>query len=106
MPARFGVWWKTRSEKWGVSGFGVFAILLAFALAGMSCLRLSHPLMDAIVPHDAPSWLWWTIRIVVILPLYEALLLAYGTLLGQRRFFWAKQKGLLRLIARPFSGRP
>ena len=48
--------------------------------------------MDFLLPPDAPRWLWWTLRILVIVPVYEALLLTYGTLLGQRRFFWPKLK--------------
>ena len=105
MFAKLRVWWDERRRKWGVSHWGVFAILLAFSLAGMSCLKVSRPIMHALVPADAPRWLFWTIRIPVIVPVYEVLLLAFGTVLGQRHFFWPKQKRLLRFIARPFLDR-
>jgi hypothetical protein len=92
-------------RKWGVGNWGVVAILLAFSLAGMSCLKVSRPIMHALVPADAPKWVFWSVRIPVIVPVYEVLLLAFGTVLGQRQFFWPKQKRILRFLARPFLGR-
>jgi hypothetical protein len=105
MFARIGAAWDRLKRKWGVSDFGVVAILLSFSLAGMACLRVSRPIMHVILPAGAPKWLWWTTRVVVIPPVYEVLLFAFGTLLGQHRFFWPKQKRLLRFIARPFISR-
>jgi hypothetical protein len=105
MFAKVLAWCEAHKRKWGVSNWGLIAILLAFSLAGLSCLKVSRPIMHAIVPRDAPKWIWWTVRIFVIVPVYEVLLLAFGTLLGQRRFFWPKQKRLLRFIARPFLER-
>jgi hypothetical protein len=88
-----------------VSGWGVVAILLAFTLAGSTVVKITRPLMDWLLPPQAPRWLWWTLRILVIVPVYEVLLLGFGALLGQGRFFWKKQKELGRLLARPFAGR-
>lgn len=88
-------------NRWGVSGWGLAAILLAFALAGSTVLKISRPIMHMLVPPNAPRWLWWTVRILVIVPIYEVLLLCYGVLLGQRAFFWPKQKRLLQVIVRP-----
>lgn len=93
--------WRHLQVRWGVSVWGVVAILLAFSLAGSTVLKISRPIMNALVPPDTPRWVWWTVRIVVIVPVYEVLLLCFGFLLGQWDFFWPKQKRLLRLIARP-----
>ena len=101
---RPGLWTRLR-EKWGVGPWGVLAILLAFSLAGMSVLKVSRPIMNVLLPPDAPKWLWWTLRILVIVPIYEVLLLSYGTLLGPRRFFWFKQKRFFGLLAKPFRRR-
>jgi hypothetical protein len=88
-----------------VTTWGVIAILLAFSLAGSAVLRIGRPIVDAILPDDAPSGLWWTVKILVIIPVYEVLLMTFGTLLGQGRFFREKQRRLLRLIARPVRKR-
>jgi hypothetical protein len=88
-------------ERWGVGPWGALAILLAFALAGMSVLKISRPIMHYLLPADTPKWLWWTVRILVIVPIYEVLLLSYGTILGKREFFWSKQKRTLRFLSWP-----
>ena len=62
-------------------------------------------IVNAIVPAGSPKWLWWTVKVLVVVPVYEVLLLSYGTLLGQRRFFVDKQRRLLRLLAKPFRRR-
>jgi hypothetical protein len=92
--------WARLQARWGVTPWGVFTILLAFALAGTTVLKISRPIVNAILPDGTPGWLWWTVKIVVILPIYEVLLMFYGTVLGQRRFFWEKQRRLLRALSR------
>lgn len=92
-------------SRYGVSAWGVVAILLAFSLAGFSVLKVTRPILDFILPEDVPRWLWWTARILIIVPVYQVLLLMYGTLLGQFRFFWEKEKKMASWIARPFSRR-
>ena len=84
--------WQRTKERWGVTGWGVVLILLSFALAGSTVLKISRPIMRFILPPDAPKWLWWIVRIVVIVPIYELLLWGYSTLLGQRKFFSAHKK--------------
>ena len=89
-------------ERWGVGFWGLVAILLAFSLAGMTTLQLKGLVMGFIMPATAPGWLQWAVYLVVMLPVYQVLLLAYGTLLGQFDFFWSKLKAVGRLIV----GRP
>jgi hypothetical protein len=98
-------WWQRMKARWGVSTWGVIAILLAFSLAGTTVLRVTGPILDLVLPDDVPGWLWWTARIVIIVPVYQVLLLVYGTLLGQFRFFWEKEKKMASWFVRPFSRR-
>ena len=88
--------------RWGVGLWGMIAVLTAFALAGMTTLRLKEPVIGLILSETAPGWVQWTVYLIVMLPIYQVLLLGYGTLLGQFDFFWSKMKALGRLIA----GRP
>ena len=89
--------WNRLKTRWGVTNWGVIAILIAFSLAGSAVLRIGRPIVDAILPDDVPRWLWWTVKILVIVPIYEVLLMTFGTLLGQGRFFRDKQRRVLRL---------
>lgn len=97
--------WNRLKTRWGVTTWGVIAILLAFSLAGSAVLRIGRPLVDAILPDDTPRWLWWTVKVIVIIPIYEVLLMSFGTLLGQGRFFRHKQRRVLHAISKPFRKR-
>ena len=97
--------WKRLKARWGVSNWGVIAIVLAFSLAGSTVVRITRPILGFVLPPDVPRWLWWTARIGIIVPIYQVLLLIYGTILGQFRFFWAKEKKMVTWFARPFSRR-
>jgi hypothetical protein len=97
--------WRRVKARWGVTTWGVVAILLSFSLAGSTVLKVSRPILGFVLPAGVPRWIWWTARIVIIVPVYQMLLLAYGTILGQFRFFWEREKKMAGWIARPFSRR-
>ena len=86
-------------SRWGVGPGGVVAILAAFSLAGLTTVRLKGPVMGLMFSDATPGWLQWAVYLVVMLPIYQALLLGYGTLLGQFDFFWSKMKAVGRLVS-------
>lgn len=92
--------WGRMKQRWGVSTWGAVAILAAFSLAGSTVIKLTSPIMDRLVSPDAPKWLWWTVRVLVIVPTYQVILMVYGTLLGQFRFFWNKERQMGRAMLR------
>ena len=92
-------------ERWGVGPWGVIAILLAFALTGTTVVWIKTPILDAILPANSPTWTRWVTYLLVVFPLYQIMLLAYGALLGQFSFFWKKEKALGRWIVRTITRR-
>ncbi|MEH6405712.1 MAG: DUF6787 family protein [Leeuwenhoekiella sp.] len=85
-------------NKWKVNARWQFiAIFIVFAITGSAAGRLSSPLMEAIgLSHEEiSSWLYWPIRILIIFPIYQALLLCIGWLFGQFSFFYAFEKKML-----------
>lgn len=93
-------------ERWGVGVWGVIAILLAFSLAGMTVVRIKNPVLGLLLPAHSPGWLRVTVYILVVMPLYQISLLAWGTLFGQFNFFWSKLKRLGRLLSGRARTRP
>ena len=87
-------------KRWGVGAWAAVLILLAFALTGLTVVRIRQPIMALILPADAPAWVSWAVYLLVIFPLYQVLLLTYGALLGQFNFFWPKFKAVGRFMAR------
>lgn len=89
-------------QRWGItSTFQIILILVVFACTGMSVLYVegwAHHLLGI------PPGLDWYARVllfvVLTLPLYNVLLLFYGFLFGQFRFFWNYEKQMLRKLRR------
>jgi len=43
-------------------------------------------------------WLFWPVRIALIFPIYQILLVVVGTLFGQHQFFWNMEKKMIRRL--------
>lgn len=100
MPA----WINRLKAKWGIDATGqVVAILVAFSLAGLSITRI-RPIVWLLFGFTDETSMWIKVPtyVIMIFPTYQVMLLIFGTLLGQFRFFWAKEKAMLRFFARPF----
>ncbi len=81
--------------KWGIeSNFQVIMILVVFSLTGSIAVRIAGPVLELFSVHkeSMSPYVFWPIRILIIFPIYQFMLLIVGTLLGQFKFFWAFQK--------------
>jgi hypothetical protein len=94
-------------QKWGVeSAIQVLLILIVFSLAGSTAVMLRKSFFSLIgFDTNTAFWLKAIVYILFLFPTYQVLLLIYGTLLGQFKFFWAKERKILLAIRRVFTGR-
>ena len=85
-------------QRWNVkNGWDVLIILLVFACTGFSILYIKKGLFTVIgLDETAASWLRWTVNILIILPLYQVVLLAWGWIWGKFSFFWEFEKRMFR----------
>jgi len=94
---------KKLRERWGIdSNFGVFVIIIVFAVTGSSSVKVARPILDFLGftrDNFADDWyfsiFYWTIRILIIFPVYQVLLVIFGWLFGQFKFFWNFEKKML-----------
>ena len=88
---------KYLMQKWMIEDDIQYAIIfVVFAITGSSSVRVARPILDYIGLNDTMSWyVYWPIRIIIILPVYQVLLICFGTLFGQFKFFWAFEKKML-----------
>ncbi|MCA9790836.1 MAG: diacylglyceryl transferase [Candidatus Eremiobacteraeota bacterium] len=87
-------------QRWGIHSTGQFWLIFAvFAMTGSSVARLKEPVFAwlEVGPHH-PVWLTTTIYLLFMLPAYQVLLLVWGTIFGQFRFFWEFEKKILRRL--------
>ncbi|MEJ6748543.1 MAG: diacylglyceryl transferase [Flavobacteriales bacterium] len=89
---------KRLKEKWGItSNFQIIIILLVFSITGSIAVIIAKPVL-ILVGLDKESislWLFWPIRIFIIFPIYQVLIVIIGAFFGQFQFFWAFEKKML-----------
>ena len=89
---------KELKEKWGItSNFQLLIIFLVFSVTGSLSLGVAKPLLDFIGLDKATlsPWIFWPIRISIIFPIYQILIVIIGALFGQFQFFWNFEKKML-----------
>ena len=92
-------WVQRLRERWGVSARQVFIILTVFACTGFTVMFLKRPVVSVFTGGEQ-STLFTVMYYVMILPIYNLLLLVYGFLFGQFRFFWEFEKRFFRRLFR------
>ena len=96
-------------EKWGItSNFQLAIILLVFSITGSVAVLVAKPVLDLVgLDKEAVSpWVFWPIRIFIIFPIYQVLIVLIGAIFGQFKFFWAfEKKMLIRLGFKQFKDR-
>ena len=89
---------KTIKDKWGISSnIQLLTIFLVFGVTGSLSAYISQPILNfiGIDRMSISSWLYWPIRILIIFPIYQILIVAIGALFGQFKFFWKFEKKML-----------
>ena len=82
------------------SNFQLLIILIVFAITGSLSLYLSEFILNFLnVSQDNMNILfYWFLRILILFPVYQFLLIFIGTLFGQFSYFWEFEKKFLKKI--------
>jgi hypothetical protein len=78
--------WKLRSA------WQVLIVLLVFCCTGFTILFIKRPLLSWLAGERGNSTLATVLYYIFVLPLYNIILLGYGFVFGQFRFFWDFEK--------------
>lgn len=92
-------------KRWGIrSNLQVVVILVVFALTGSCAAKLAAPLtvLIGLEKGSVPGWAYWPVRILLIFPIYQVLLVSFGWLFGQFTFFWNFEKKMLKRMGLGF----
>jgi hypothetical protein len=90
---------KKLKEKWNIeSNWQLFIILFVFSITGFSSLFIAKPILAFIglTQETTSPWIYRPLRLVLIFPFYQLLIIFYGWLFGQFQFFWNFEKKMLR----------
>ena len=89
---------KKLKEKWGItSNFQLLIIFFVFSVTGSLALWVAKPILDFVGLDKSTfsPWIFWPIRISIIFPIYQILIVIIGALFGQFQFFWTFEKKML-----------
>ena len=96
--------------RWGIhSNFQLLIILVVFAITGSSSVYVAKPFLQYVgleAGNFSEGWwgatVYWTARLLLIFPFYQVLLILFGWLFGQFRFFWNFEKKMLQRMGLGF----
>ena len=88
---------KKLKERWGItSNFQIVVIIVVFAVTGSTSAYISGPLTEYLIGDiNINSFIKIIIRIIVLTPIYQVLLLFFGFIFFQFNFFFQFVKRFL-----------
>mgnify|MGYP003109040486 CR=1 FL=1 len=94
------LWIFTKLEnRWVVNyKWELIRIFIVFAITGSSSLFVGRPLIKfiGITKENLNPAIYWILFIIIGLIFYQILLVTYGWLFGQFKFFWEFEKKMLK----------
>lgn len=97
-------WLERLRNRWKLNSiYQVIVVLLVFACTGFTVLFIKKPVLHFFTDEKTDSAIATTLYYLLILPVYNVILLAYGFVFGQFSFFWEFEKRTFGRIAAWFS---
>jgi len=96
---------KKLENRWIVQyKWEMIRIFIVFAVTGSSSVVVGRPVMKllGITKENLGASIYWILYIVIGLVFYQILLVSFGWLFGQFKFFWAFEKKILRRVGLSF----
>ena len=87
---------KIRSLFKVESNIQLLIVNIVFAVTGTASVYFAGIIIDFFGLDTLNSFSHWTLRILLLIPVYQALLIIVGTLFGQFTYFWQMEKKMLK----------
>ena len=87
------------------SNYQLFVVNLVFAVTGSSALYLADIILTNIsfIENTSSKTLYWSVRIFLVIPLYQVLLIFVATIFGEFKYFWNIEKKMLKRLGFNFK---
>jgi sterol desaturase/sphingolipid hydroxylase (fatty acid hydroxylase superfamily) len=92
---------KKLKKRWNIdNNWQIIKILIVFTITGSISLLLAIPFLNLIgIPETfEPHWLYRVLRILLIFPIYQIMLVIIGAVFGEFKFFWEFEKKMLNRL--------
>ena len=90
---------KRLEKKWTLDAkWEMIRVFIVFAITGSSSMLVGRPIIEmiGITKENLNPILYWVLFIIIGLIFYQILLVTFGWLFGQYKFFWNFEKKMLR----------
>ena len=91
-------WLNNLKAKWNIqSNFQLVIIFIVFGITGTLSVEVGDPILDLIglKKEVMNPWIFIPLKLLLIFPVYQILILIIGTIFGQFKFFWEFEKKML-----------
>ena len=78
------------------SNIQLLIVNIVFAVTGTASVYFAGIIIDFFGLDALNSFLHWTLRILLLIPVYQILLIIVGALFGQFTYFWQMEKKMLK----------
>ena len=87
------------------SNYQLLVVNLVFAITGSSALYLADIILTNIsfIENTSSKTLYWSVRIFLVIPLYQVLLIFVATIFGEFKYFWNIEKKMLKRLGFNFK---
>ncbi len=92
-------------QRWGITNnFQLLLIIVVFAINGSLSARISTFLMFFLgINNENTHWVFYYLALIIlVLPIYPFLLMGFGYLFGQSKFFFPFSKKMLKSMGLGF----
>ncbi|WNH09721.1 DUF6787 family protein [Thalassobellus suaedae] len=87
--------------RWGIEhNWQIIIVFIVFAITGSTASYIGKPILNYlnISPESFTTLGYWVTRIILLFIMYQIMLVCFGWLFGQHKFFWNFEKKMLRRI--------
>ena len=78
------------------SNIQLLIVNIVFAVTGTASVYFAGIIINILGLQSLNTFLYWTFRILLLIPVYQILLIIVGTLFGQFTYFWQMEKKILK----------
>lgn len=97
-------YFKRLKTKWAVqTNAQLIVIFIVFAITGSTAVKIAEPLLKLLSIYPAQfeniplgNGIYWFLRLFIVFPIYQVLLMFFGALFFQFKFFWEFEKKMLK----------
>ena len=83
-------------KRWRInSNLQAIKIIIVFGITGSLAAWLSKPFISFLNIVDEGTFLSWILRLIIIFPIYQIILIIVATLFGEFKWFWNFLKKML-----------